>query len=102
VFDGGIWYDYFDLYNDSTMNNGTWRHITWVIAPNKLSSFYINGSFAYSHTLTAYPPSVVRSLNTFGNNTFGNSLYNGWIDDFRMYFGVLTSANAADLYSGAM
>jgi hypothetical protein len=102
VFDAGNWYDYFDGYNDATMNNGVWRHITWTIAPNKTSSIYINGAFAYSFTLTAYPPLVARSLNSFGNNSFGNALYTGWIDDFRVYYGVLSATNAADLFSGAL
>ena len=36
-----------------------------------------------------YPKSVSRNINTFGNNEYGNSLFTGAIDDFRLYNRIL-------------
>jgi hypothetical protein len=99
IFDKKVFHDYFDTYN-YTVNDGVWRHIVWTIQPNKRNVIYINGKFAYYFDSDIYPASVARSMNSFGNNDFTNPLYTGWIDDFRIYSGVLTSVNVSELYLG--
>jgi hypothetical protein len=98
IFDGSTFYDYFDTYN-YTVNDGVWRHIVWTILPDRTNTIYINGTSAYSFTSAVYPASVTRNMNSFGNNDFGNSLYTGWIDDFRLYSGILSQADITAIYN---
>lgn len=97
IFSGGASGDVSTGYTTS-VNDSTWRHMAWVIMPSKTNYLYINGSLASTFTTTYYPPSVSRT-GYFGNNSYGNSLYNGYIDDFRIYNTPLTASQISTIYN---
>lgn len=83
----------------TAVNDDTWRHMAWVCTPysSNTNYLYINGSLV-STFLTWYPPSVART-GSFGNNDYGNSLYNGYIDDFRFYDKILNANQIQAIYN---
>lgn len=82
------------------INNNNWNHI--VVTGNGTNIvFYVNGvSYAGSGTMGA-PGSgdSTRSLNIGQINNFGSSLFNGTIDDVRIYNRVLSPDEIKRLYN---
>jgi hypothetical protein len=88
VYNGTTYGDVFNVYS-LNVNDNAWRHVTWTISPDGVNNLYINGTFASTFN-TNYPSAVTRNINYLGYNEFGNPLFNGAIDDFRVYNRVLT------------
>ena len=85
VFSGG---SSGDVWNPgtTTVNDNVWRHCLWTInnSASNNSTIYLNGVASATFTVN-YPQSVARSVNYFGYNEYSNGLFNGAIDDFRVY-----------------
>jgi hypothetical protein len=79
---------YGDVWSPGTpaVNDNVWRHCLWVTnsTASNNSSIYLNGVRSVTFTIN-YPQAVARSVNYFGYNEFGNGLFVGAIDDFRVY-----------------
>ena len=85
---------------------GSWTHLVWTYTTNLgLSSFYVNGvkkassleSGSASTTLnTAAGPLILGDISQVGFPT--NALFNGFIDEVRVYSRALSDAEVKGLY----
>ena len=79
--------------------NNKWYNIIWTIE-NSQWDIYVNG-IAHDNNDDAYPPVPLFNF-TFtnlriGSSTTGTNLFDGYLDDFRMYNRVLTPKERADI-----
>jgi hypothetical protein len=93
---------------DINYNDNTWRHVVWTLVYAVAGSFtsvwniYINGVFKTT-TTNYYPnPAVTRTISYIGRSNWADAYYNGNIDDFRIYNGVLTAPQVTTIYSGSL
>lgn len=89
--------------NFQTINDNTWRHFAWTItytAQNVGSwNFYLNGSLLDSSSNALFPNFYNWTNNYIGkSNNPSYPLFNGKIDDFRVYNGVYSSSDIAGFY----
>ncbi len=86
---------------------GSWTHLVWTYTTNLgLSSFYVNG-IKKASTLesgsaptvlnTAAGPLIIGDISQVGFPT--NALFNGYIDEVRVYSRVLSDAEVKGLYT---
>lgn len=87
-------------------NNNTWIHLVWTMtyatsgSSTCIWNVYINGALYGTYNNKYYPQPVSRSNNYLGrSNWTGDSYYNGYIDDFKMYNRILSLSDVNKLYS---
>ena len=92
-------------YDGDYVCDSNWRHLVWTISKSGAWTVYINGRVV-SNNIKLLPPSVIRKLNYIGKSNWNekvnwpnDDMYNGWIDDFRMYQRELSSVDVNALYS---
>lgn len=91
VYSGGFLYD-------STVNAlNAWVHlaVTWT-TPNTLA-YYVGGSLSSSVASGAALPTTLR----LGASQFGETPFNGTLDDIQLYNVALSAPNIADLYANS-
>ena len=82
------------------VNDNVWRHVVWTIEASGHWQLYINGVSVYSDTTSSYPNIVLRTNNNLGKSNFPSDPYfNGAIDDFRVFNGVLGAWEVLNVYS---
>ena len=77
-----------------------WNHYAWTIDSIGKWNIYLNNHIIIS-TITGIPEMVERKNNFIGYSNWaqnGDDLYNGWIDDFRVYDRGLTKDEVTQLY----
>ena len=76
-----------------------WNHYAWTIDNNGKWTIYINNRII-SSSKTQIPDMIERKSNFIGkSNWIMDDLYNGWIDDFRIYDRMLNKDEVTQLYS---
>jgi hypothetical protein len=87
--------------NASSLPTGKWSHVAVTISASG-ASMYVNGALvATSNAITISPLNFKPILNYIGRSQFSYPLFNGNIDDFRIYNYAL-SANEIALISGIL
>ena len=82
------------------VNDNVWRHVVWTIEASGHWQLYINGVSVYSDTSSSYPNIVRRTINNIGKSNFpADPYFNGAIDDFRVFNGVLGAWEVLNIYS---
>jgi hypothetical protein len=68
---------------------------------NHILSLYTNGVFCASVTNTAVDLSLVNdNFSQLGRSQWADPMYNGSIDEFRIYYGTLTAGQISDSFAG--
>ena len=102
----GAWNPY-KFYQGDYVCDSNWRHVVWTISKRGYWSIYINNRLI-SKDFNLIPANVIRKRNYIGKsnwNTTANpsadwdDMYNGWMDDFRVYQRELTEADINLLYA---
>lgn len=105
----------FEVYSNTTNSNGfsyspitaindnVWRHVVWTLSysttKNSTWNIYLNGSFS-STTTGYYPRNISRTGNYIGKSGWStDEMFNGQIDDFRVYNAVLSASDVSQLYA---
>jgi len=79
---------------------GKWSHVAVTVGPSG-AGMYVNGLLvATSNAITISPRDFKPVLNYIGRSQFTYPLFNGSIDDFRIYNYELTASQIADLSGG--
>eukprot|EP01042_Synura_sphagnicola_P001038 gene1038-biopygen1114 len=82
------------------VNDGVWRHIVWVIDSGGNWKVYLNGALTRTLSNVYYPPSITRALNYLGRSNWPFDPYlNGAIDEFYLFFSVLSASDVLALYN---
>ncbi len=76
---------------------GEWVHVAVTLGAN-VGNLYVNGALASTAAITLTPANLNPTLNYLGKSQYAaDPLFNGTIDDFRIYNRVLTGAEVATL-----
>jgi hypothetical protein len=75
---------------------GEWTHVAVSLIGNT-GTLYVNGAAVDTRTITLDPSSLAPVNNYLGKSQFADPLFNGLIDDFRIYNRGLTSAEVLAL-----
>ena len=82
------------------VNDGVWRHVALVIDSGGNWKVYLNGVLTRTIANEYYPPSKTRVLNYLGKSNWATDSYsNGAIDEFYVYFSVLSASDVLALYN---
>jgi len=82
------------------VNDGVWRHFVLVIDGGGNWKVYLNGVLIRTYSNEYYPPSKTRVLNYLGRSNWATDSYsNGAIDEFYMFFSVLSASDVQALYN---
>ena len=85
------------LLNAPALPTGKWSHIAVTISASG-ASMYVNGiAVATSNAITISPLNFKPVLNYIGRSQFSYPLFNGNIDDFRVYNYALTASEVAQI-----
>jgi len=83
--------------NTSALSTGRWVHVA-VTLDGDTATLYVNGAAAASNTgVTIDPGDFKPAFNFIGKSQFADPLFNGKIDDFRVYNYPLPAAEIADM-----
>ncbi|RYD68344.1 MAG: hypothetical protein EOP83_00970 [Verrucomicrobiaceae bacterium] len=63
---------------------GDWTHVAVVLSGNT-ATMYVNGAAAATGAITIDPANIAPTLNYLGKSQWPDPLFNGAIDDFRIY-----------------
>ena len=81
------------------VNDGVWRHAVMTFDTSGNLILYINGQIYCVYTTATYPPGAFRSSNFLGKSNFNIDPYlNGAVDEFYLWDGVITPAEAKAIY----
>ncbi len=81
--------------NTSAPATGKWNHVAVTLAPD-YARLYVNGELAdESDAFTISPIDFSPALNYIGRSQFPDPLFNGYMDDFRVYNHALTASEIA-------
>ncbi|MGC3990389.1 MAG: putative Ig domain-containing protein [Chthoniobacteraceae bacterium] len=88
------------LTTTTALTSGQWVHVAVTIS-GSTGTLYVNGiAVATNTSMTFNPSDFSPTLNYLGKSQFSaNPLFNGLIDDFRIYNYALTAAQVASLAS---
>ena len=76
--------DYFQV--DTDLSLGTWIHIAVSVEPDGTSRVYKNGELIREHKLASGPPSVLRSENYVGRDSWNDHLHvDGQVGEIRVW-----------------
>lgn len=73
-----------------------WVHLAVVLQGN-IGRLYVNGALATSATITVNPGDFNPANNLLGKSQYADPLFNGALDDFRIYSYALSADAIADL-----
>ena len=83
--------------NTTALPTGQWVHLAVTISGDT-GTLYVNGAVAATNTgMTLNPDDIKPALNYIGKSQFADPLFNGRIDDFRLYNHALDAATVADM-----
>lgn len=83
--------------NAAQLPTGQWVHVAVTIA-GTTGRLYVNGSLVNTNSaMTLDPASLNAGLNYLGKSQFADPLFNGQIDDFRVYHEALSATSVAQL-----
>lgn len=94
-------------YSGDYVCDSNWRHVVWTISKSGSWSIYVNRALV-SRDISLIPTEILRMRNYIGKSNwnttsnppyYNDDMYNGWIDDFRMYQRELTPIEVNLLYS---
>jgi hypothetical protein len=90
------------VLNAPVLATGQWVHVAVTLgAPN--ARLYVNGvNVASSNAITIRPSDFKPVLNYLGKSQWPDPLFNGRIDDFRLYNHVLSGNEVASLAAGPL
>jgi hypothetical protein len=93
-----------DMTTPASLTTGQWHHLVVVLGPGSpyTGTLYIDSEVVGTNTTMTLRPSVLKytSNNWLGRSEFsGDPLYNGLLDDFRIYARALTATEVAALYA---
>ncbi len=76
-------------------------HVVWVYdAVNQTSKLYVNGELADAQIVPYNPLSGINDENCwFGRSQFVDGMFDGRLDDIRIYTGIMTPSEVADRYA---
>ncbi len=95
IYGGGVWYSARTAVL-ATAFNDAWHHLAGTYDGTQVK-LYVDGKLVGSRLHTGAIPTVAYNLNIGRNAQYTDRLYNGLIDDVRIYRGVLPSAEIAKL-----
>lgn len=75
---------------------GEWIHVVVVLSGNT-GTLYVNGTAATSGAITIDPSQIAPTLNYLGRSQWPDPLFNGAIDDFRIFTRALNAAEVKAL-----
>eukprot|EP00961_Rhodomonas_salina_P159428 2146963-Rhodomonas_salina.2 len=77
-----------------------WRHVMWVIKASGEWELYSDGDLLGTMTNSLFPQiATPLAENYIGQTSWPRDpIFDGWIDDFRIYAATLTAQDAIDLY----
>jgi hypothetical protein len=79
-------------------NDNIWRHAAWTINIDGTWKMYINGKLVGSTNVGFYPISRQLNLNYLGKSNWKSGhIFNGSIDEFRIYSGVVADNDILNL-----
>ncbi|MES2474968.1 MAG: LamG-like jellyroll fold domain-containing protein [Verrucomicrobiota bacterium] len=85
------------ILETSALPVGEWVHVAVSLGANT-GNLYVNGALANTAAITLHPANFNPTLNYLGKSQYpADPLFNGTIDDFRIYNRVLTGAEVAIL-----
>ncbi len=88
------------VLNTSTLATGQWVHVA-VVRGASATWLYVNGAQVATTTAITIKPSDIKPvLNYVGKSQWPDPLFNGRIDDFRIYNHALAAAAVAELATG--
>ncbi len=83
--------------SSSALSSGSWIHVAVTLSSSG-GSMYMNGALVdESSAITISPLDFKPVLNYIGRSQYPDPLFNGYIDDFRIYNYALSSSEVADL-----
>jgi hypothetical protein len=86
--------------NTATLPANQWAQVA-VTLGNNIGKLYVNGQLQDTETIT-YRPSNFNPVNVWiGKSEWGDPLFSGLIDDFRIYNYALSAAQIANVYNPA-
>ncbi|MEO7933317.1 MAG: LamG-like jellyroll fold domain-containing protein [Chthoniobacterales bacterium] len=85
--------------NTTALPTGRWMHVT-VTLSGSTATLYVNGAaVATNNAITLAPDAFNPALNYIGKSQFSDPLFNGQIDDFRIYNYALSAAEVGSIVS---
>ncbi len=75
---------------------GEWTHVAVTLGGDE-GKLYVNGTLAASGTITLNPSSFNPALNYLGKSQYADPLFNGRIDEFRIYSRALSAFEVASV-----
>ena len=90
-----------EQYIETTkLDSGKWMHVA-VTLGNARAALYVNGAFRAVKSIAISPEDFKPKYNYVGNSQWPEDpLFDGRIDDFRVYNFALSSSQVASLYNG--
>jgi len=96
-------------YTDNMMTlsynyNQKWIHVAWTLTNSGIWTVYINGTLFGTYSSKLYLNARTYTPSAIGTTLIdvGQSLFNGYIDDFRIYNRALTASEIITLYNSAV
>lgn len=87
------------LVAPSALPVGEWTHVA-VTLTGSTGTLYVNGAAVTSGPITLHPSAIAQTANYLGKSQYpADPLFNGTIDDFRIYSRGLAAAEIASLAS---
>ena len=95
-------------YTGEYASDSIWRHLVWTVATDGKWTIYINNRVVSNNKHKYIPRNITRQRNYIGKSNWNSTssarwtsddMYNGWIDDFRIYQRELTGEDVNALYS---
>ena len=88
------------VLNAPALATGQWVHVAVTLGASS-AQLYVNGSqVATSTGITIKPSDIKPAVNYIGKSQWPDPLFNGRIDDFRVYNHALSAAAVAELATG--
>jgi hypothetical protein len=92
--------NYKQLSNIYTVPNNNWNHYTWQLQTNGIYNYFVNGNLVYTISGMLYPNNITRNYNYIGKSSnLPIALFNGYIDEFRVYNKLLSNTEILILYN---
>ncbi len=89
------------IVDTTALATGVWTHVA-VTLEQDISTLYINGAAVSANTAVTINPSDFNPVvNYIGKSQWPDPLFNGRIDDFRVYNGALSAAEVNSLIGSA-
>lgn len=89
------------IVETSLMPTGTWVHVAVTLTDHN-AKLYVNGTWVATNAFMYVNPFDFKPTSNFiGKSQFNDPLFNGRIDDFRIYNYVLSGAQITEIMSGS-